>query len=60
MTTATIQHNGLEFQIRVVSLPNAHIATIYGVGSDYRRTMRDMPSVRLALEVAQIHIERTF
>ena len=59
MTTHT--HNGLTFEIKTVSFPNAHIAIVRGVGSDYTKTLwRDWPSARLATEAAIAYIEREF
>ncbi len=61
MTTQII-HNDLAFTITVVSFPNAHIATITSADPSigYRKVMRDRPSARLSLEIAQLYIERTF
>ena len=59
--TTTHTHDDLTFTITVVSFPNAHIAIVRGVGSDYKTTLwRDFPSARLATENAIAFIERTF
>ncbi len=60
--TTQITHNDLAFTITVVSFPNAYVAIIRSEDSSigYRKVMRDRPSARLSLEIAQLYIERTF